>query len=155
MNTEQPSCRLCSILRTRTALQPLLQGKHRKHSTDLPTTSCKTESYGIRPKTWHQLSLRDKSRKLYSATNNKNRSKDPFCGIFAPIPIYTFCSFVPLKTVFNSSARLHFCCKSNKKLKNATKNKRMCNFSFAIQLLFVNLQPHKRKGNLQIPLQSV
>lgn len=51
------------------ALQPLLQGKHRKHSTDLPTTSCKTESYGIRPKTWHQLSSRDKSRKLYSATN--------------------------------------------------------------------------------------
>ena len=31
----------------------------------------------------------------------------------------------------------------------------MCNFSFTIQLLFVNLQPHKRKGNLQIPLQSV
>ena len=86
---------------------------------------------------------------------DKNRSKDPFCGIFAPIPIYTSCSFVPLKTVFNSSARLHFCCKSNKKLKNATKNNRMCNFSFAIHLLFVNLQPHKRKGNLQIPLQSV
>ena len=85
---------------------------------------------------------------------DKNRSKDPFCGIFAPIPIYTSCSFVPLKTVFNSSARLHFCCKSNKKLKNATKNKRMCNFSFAIQLLFVNLQPHKRKGNLQIPLSQ-
>ena len=47
----------------------ITQGKHRKHSTDLPTTSCKTESYGIRPKTWHQLSSRDKSRKLYSATN--------------------------------------------------------------------------------------
>ena len=99
--------------------------------------------------------LGDKSRKLYSATNNKNRSKDPFCGVFAPIPIYTSCSFFPLKTVFNSPAILHFCCKSNKKLKNATKNKRMCNFSFTIQLLFVNLQPHKRKGNLQIPLQSV
>ena len=86
---------------------------------------------------------------------DKNRSKDPFCGGFAPIPIYTSCSFFPLKTVFNSPAILHFCCKSNKKLKNATKNKRMCNFSFTIQLLFVNLQPHKRKGNLQIPLQSV
>ena len=142
------------MLRTRTALQPLLQGKHRKHSMDLPTTSCKTDSYGIRQKTWHQLSLRDKSRKLYSATNNKNRSKEPFLrGLCSYYHLYF--QFFPLKTVFNSPAILHFCCKSNKKLKNATKNKRMCNFSFTIQLLFVNLQPHKRKGNLQIPLQSV
>ncbi len=35
------------------------------------------------------------------------------------------------------------------------KTKECANFSFTIQLLFVNLQPHKQKGNLQIPLQSV
>lgn len=33
--------------------------------------------------------------------------------------------------------------------------KKQDRFLCTIQLLFVNLQPHKRKGNLQIPLQSV
>ncbi len=47
-------------LRMRTALQPLLQRKHRKHSMDLPTMSCRDGVLWNSPEdVADQLSLRE------------------------------------------------------------------------------------------------
>ncbi len=42
--------------------------KHRRRSTDLPTMSCRMESFGIRRRTWLKLSSKDKENIAFLCT---------------------------------------------------------------------------------------
>lgn len=56
----------CSMQRMRTALLPSLLRKPKRHSTVLPMTNCRMESFGIHQKTWLKSYSKDKNTSKYS-----------------------------------------------------------------------------------------